>query len=439
MPRQKVIELLNKQKIVENMLRNQAMRHHDLVENVVHKQHLAELQAILLRLSAAEIGKILETLSINDAQLLWEQVHKEREEDILWEISDSLREQLVGSREPQFDKGQINAYELINGQVRIVDITCRNDLEAIKPIWVDLLHASKSERRGISRYYGLELPDPDELTDLEVSARFYVEENDEIHLHSNFLLDREGESRSVPVAFVMHTNILFTVRNEELPVFRLQRLRARNQPGYFADCKDLLLDLYRADVEYSADALEDSYAALRQVGQTVLSEIVTDTDATRILAAITVEEDRNGLIRSNMLDTQRAVSFLMRGKFLSQAQSDEVNQILRDIQSLNSHTAFLFEKINFLMDATVGFINVNQNQRVSQLTVLGVVFAPLNILAGIGGMSEFSMMTQGISWPVAYGALLVGMVLAGWMTFVALRFIENRKTKNKLSASRLRK
>ena len=71
---QSVIELLNKQKIVESMLHNQPMRRHDLVETVVHKQHLAELQAILGRLPAAEIGKTIETLPIEDARLLWAQV-----------------------------------------------------------------------------------------------------------------------------------------------------------------------------------------------------------------------------------------------------------------------------------------------------------------------------------------------------------------------------
>lgn len=58
------------------------------------------------------------------------------------------------------------------------------------------------------------------------------------------------------------------------------------------------------------------------------------------------------------------------------------------------------------MDAIIGFININQNRRVSQLPVFGVVFMPINILAGIGGMPEFSMMTQGIPWPISYGASL---------------------------------
>ena len=308
----------------------------------------------------------------------------------------------------------MNAFELVDGRLRQVAIDRRKDLERVRPIWIDLLNATKAERAYVGAHFGLELPDPGEITDLEVSSRFHVEENGDIHLHSNFLLDREGSSRSVPVAFILHDGILFSMRNEELPVFRLQRRRARTNPGYVSDCKDLLLDLYGADVEYSADSLEDVYATLGKVGRQVLSEKMSDVEAAAILADIAQEEDLNGRIRSDILDTQRALSFLLRCKVLSSSQFDDTRQVLRDIESLNSHTAFLFDKINFLMDATIGFININQNRRVNQLTAFGVVFMPINILAGIGGMSEFSMMTQALPWPLAYGSFVVAMGLIGW-------------------------
>jgi magnesium transporter len=249
------------------------------------------------------------------------------------------------------------------------------------------------------------------------------------------LLDREGESRSVPVAFILHDGVLFSLRNAELPVFRLQRRRALTQPGYVSDCYDLLLDLYGADVEYSADSLEDIYATLGEVGRKVLSEKVSDEEAAAILADIAQEEDLNGRIRSNILDTQRALSFLIRCKIISSGQFDDSKQILRDVESLNSHTSFLFDKINFLMDATIGFININQNRRVSQLTFFGVVFMPLNILAGVGGMSEFSMMTQGVPWPIAYGSFVGGLGLIGWTTYVALKHFENRKARSSAKAA----
>ena len=163
----------------------------------------------------------------------------------------------------------------------------------------------------------------------------------------------------------------------------------------------------------------------------MLSETISDAEAAAILGDIAEEEDLNGRIRSNILDTQRAINFLMRGKILSPAQFDDAKQILRNIESLNSHTSFLFDKINFLMDATIGFININQNKRINQLTVFGVVFMPINILAGMGGMSEFSMMTQGIPWPIAYGVFLLGSSLVGVATYVALKHFEKKPLKSK--------
>lgn len=432
---EKITELLNKQKLVEGVVHNQNVPHRDLVETIVHRQHLAELLDLMSRLPTGEIGNILETLPMEDATLLWKQIPEERKNDLLWEISDALRVQLVGSREPGFSESQLNAFELIDGRLRQVTIASRKDIEGLHPIWIDLLNITKAERAYVGEHFGLELPDPGDASDLEVGSSFHVEENNEIHFHSNFLLDREGNSRSVPVAFILHDGILFSVRNEELPVFRLQRRRARTQPGYVTDCHDLLIDLYGADVEYSADSLEGIYTTLRKVGRQVLSEMISDREAAAILADIAEEEDLNGCIRSNILDTQRALNFLMRCKILSQSQFEDTKQTLRNIESLNSHTAFLFDKINFLMDATIGFININQNRRVSQLTVFGVVFMPLNILAGVGGMSEFSMMTQGVPWPIAYGSFVVGMGLIGWATYVALKHSENRKLKNRGRAS----
>jgi magnesium transporter len=425
----KVSELLKKQRRVENMVHGQSMPRHDMVETLVHRQHSVELQNFIAQTPSEEIGAILEALPADDAALFWLQVPETRQNEVLWEVSDACRERLVGNREPAFDAKQMNAFELREGRLQQISIDSRKNLDGIRPVWIDLINATKAERSYVGAHFGLLLPDPGDITELEVSTRFHVEESGDVHLHSNFLLDREGNSRSVPVVFIVHQGILFSLRNEDLPVFRLQRRRAGTQPGYVSDCNDLLMDLYGADVEYSADSLEDIYTTLGKVGRQVLSEAISDREAAAILGDIAEEEDLNGRIRSNILDTQRAINFLIRCKTLGPVQIDDAKQILQNIESLNSHTSFLFDKINFLMDATIGFININQNKRVNQLTVFGVVFMPINILAGVGGMSEFSMMTQGIPWPLAYGGFLLGAAVVGSLTWVALKHFENRQAK----------
>jgi magnesium transporter len=431
---QEVQRLLSRRRLIESLVSRQEMPRHQLVESVVHRENLGQLGQLLNSLDPVEVARILEALSSEDRLLAWEQLKKDRLDSVLLLLLDDVREELVNSSSHHGENVSLNAFELHEGRLRQVSVTRKADLARIKPIWVDLLAPSPEVRFWVGEYFGLTLPDPDSLTDLEASARFYVEDNGEIHLHSDFLLDTEGQSQNVAVAFILHRDILFSVRKEELPVFRLQRLRARTQPGYVTEGKDVLLDLYAADAEYSADALEGVYAELETSGKRVLNPQVTDDDAAQILSEIARSEDLNGRIRRNVMDTRRAVSFLMRGKFLSPTQQEEARQIVRDIESIDGHTTFLFGKVNFLMDATVGFININQNRRVSKLTSLSVVFLPINILAGIGGMSEWTMMADdaGIGWPVAYAGFIAAAVLIGWGTYQVLRLVEAQQVKRLL-------
>jgi magnesium transporter len=81
-----------------------------------------------------------------------------------------------------------------------------------------------------------------------------------------------------------------------------------------------------------------------------------------------------------------------------------------------------------LMDARASIVSNNLNTLMKQLTVINLVFMPLNVLASIGGMSEYSMMTHGIPWPIAYGCFMVGLLAIGWLTYLVLRTFERRAT-----------
>jgi magnesium transporter len=123
----------------------------------------------------------------------------------------------------------------------------------------------------------------------------------------------------------------------------------------------------------------------------------------------------NGRIRRNMMDTRRAVSFLMRGRLLNAEQFEEARQILRDIESLDGHTAFLFDKINFLMDATVGFININQNKIIKIFSVASVAFLPPTLIASIYGMN-FKVLPE-LDWNLGYPLSLTLMLISAVTPF----------------------
>ena len=403
-----VRELLARQKLVDELTDRPDTPRHEPGEEAVDAQPMVELRALLERMPLDGIAQIIEKLDPEERLAVWHQVRVERGEAILEILSDEVREDLICESHLRNEKTSVTAFELRNGRLSQINVTTPYDLKCLKPIWIDLVAPTPEIRAWVGRFYDVQLPNPSNLTDLEASARFYVEDNGEVHLHSDFLLDTKDESRNVAVALILHHDVLFSVRTEELPVFRLQRLRARTQPGYVTDGKDVLLDLYAADVEYSADALEDVYAALEVVSRHVLGTEVTDDEAAKILADIASEEDLNGRIRRNVHDTRRAVSFLVRGKSLSPSQIDDARQILRDIESLDGHTSFLFGKINFLMDATVGFININQNKIIKIFSVASVALLPPTLIASIYGMN-FQYMPE-LNQPWGYPAALVLMV-----------------------------
>jgi magnesium transporter len=318
----------------------------------------------------------------------------------------------------------LNIFTLANGRLVQEEIESLEELSKFQPIWVDLESPTLDEKRWIKQYYGLSIPEDAMDEDIEESARFYEEDNGELHIRSDFLIADEDEPRTVRCAFILNQHnadlrsrgVLFSIHDEDVPVFRLLRLRARRAPGLLEDAKEVLLKLFDADAEYSADTLENIYDKLEIAGKLVLSGDVTDAMAGEVLGAIARQEDLNGRIRRNVMDTRRAVSFMMRSKMLNAEQFEEARQILRDIDSLDSHTEFLFEKINFLMDATVGFIYINHNKIIKIFSVASVALLPPTLIASLYGMNFQYMpeLSQTWGYPYALALMVASAVVPMW-------------------------
>lgn len=319
----------------------------------------------------------------------------------------------------------LNIFTLANGRLFQEEIESLEELSQFQPIWVDLESPTLEEKRWVAQYFGLSIPADAMDEDIEESARFYEEDNGDLHIRSDFLITSEEGSKTVRVAFIINQHnadlksrgVLFSIREEDLTVFRLLRLRARRMPGLIEDAKDVLLKLFDTDAEYSADALEGIHDALEETSKQVLAGNVTDQIAGVVLANIARQEDMNGRIRRNVMDTRRALSFMMRSKMLGQDQYEEARQILRDIDSLDSHTAFLFDKINFLMDATVGFININQNKIIKIFSVASVALLPPTLIASVYGMNMAIPEVQTLghaAYPYALALMIASALVPMW-------------------------
>jgi magnesium transporter len=254
----------------------------------------------------------------------------------------------------------------------------------------------------------LDLPEVDEMGEIEASARYFVDQAG-IHVHSLFVTQSEGRHSTSSVACILQAERLITIRDTELADFRLLRMRARRGQVRSHSPAELLVTLLEQKVENLADNLEDIHRNLEKTSYLVLEEVGSDLE--EAIDQLARSEDSNGKIRLCLTDTQRAISFLQRHLRNETELQETCREITRDIDTLMAHTTFLFDKINFLMDSTQGFINIEQNQIIKIFSIAAVVFLPPTLVASIYGMNFQSM--PELSWMMGYPWALGLMVLSG--------------------------
>ncbi|MDT8311710.1 MAG: magnesium/cobalt transporter CorA [Methylophaga sp.] len=301
----------------------------------------------------------------------------------------------------------LRLYKIALGRIQEISVTDVLTVDLLKQAdWIDALEPDEDERALLATLFSDEVPDVEDVEEIEASARCFVDQ-DGLHVHSMFLSASEGRHHTVSVALILQSGRLIAIRDDELSDFRLLRLRARRGQVNCHTPTALLVTLLEQKVENHADTLEDIHRQLEKVSHFVLEEENSDLeDAIDQLAKL---EDSNGKMRLCLMDTQRDISFLLRHLPQVEEYRDTLYEILRDLETLMSHTTFLFDKINFLMDSTQGFINIKQAQIIKTFSIAAVVFLPPTLIASIYGMN-FNVMPE-LSWQFGY-PLAIGMMIA---------------------------
>lgn len=275
-------------------------------------------------------------------------------------------------------------------------------------LWVDVYEPTEDERETLNTILRAELPESDDVEEIEFSAR-YFQDSAGLHVHSLFLSPAEGRHTTVTVAFILQPQRLITVREGELVDFRLLRMRARRGQVFAASPQELLINIFEQKVENLADVLEDIHRKLEDVSHLVLED--NDSELEDAIDKLAKLEDSNGKVRLCLMDTQRSISFMQRHLREHFELQETAREIKRDVDTLMSHTAFLFDKINFLMDSTQGFISIEQSQVIKTFSIAAVVFLPPTVVASVYGMN-FDLMPE-LHWKFGYLWALGIMILAG--------------------------
>jgi magnesium transporter len=280
-------------------------------------------------------------------------------------------------------------------------------------VWIDLIQPSYEERISTEEICEIELQTRQEIEEIEVSSRYFEEDNVVIN-NSHFLIRYDGEFRREPVSFIIKNNVLISYRNAELRTFAEMYKRTEYSSKIY-DAFHLFLTILEIRIDLDADLIEYVVKEIASITPTVVNNQLSED----VLMQISKHQEETMLIRENIVDKQRVLSSILKSDIFPTDLHDRVRIMLKDIGSLLDYTAFSFQRLDYLQNTILGLINIEQNKIIKIFTVATVVFMPPTLIASIYGMN-FEFMPE-LKWQIGYPLSLVFMLFSASITIFIFR------------------
>ena len=313
----------------------------------------------------------------------------------------------------------IRAYSTQNGRLHGIENPLTHLGEAL---WIDLLSPTHEEEAAVESALGVSIPTRDEMEEIEVSSRLY---QDDGAVFMTAILPAQTDSANVlvaPVTFVLTADRLVTVRYHDPRVFHTFPQRAEKAAIAGTHFQLVLIGLLEAIVERLADVLERGARDIDGISHSVFERNGAEPSKPRnfqeVLEAVGRKADLLSHVRDSLVTFERLFGFF--SQTITPRGSDptvraRVKSLVRDGRSLSAHASSLSEKNTFLLDATLGMINIEQNAIIKMFSVAAVVLLPPTLVASVYGMN-FEHMPE-LRWLLGYPAALVLMVLSAIVPF----------------------
>ncbi len=289
-------------------------------------------------------------------------------------------------------------------------------------VWYDLVRPTDTERAEVERMTGLRVPVQAELSEIESSSRLSTE-NGVLYLSAPLhTLDASGEPQTSAMGFVLSDKHLLTVRFTEAKA--IEGYTARFGQGSVAPCSvAAFLGLLEAIVDRLADVLEQIGVDLDMISRRIFggketTPAKTDAQLRATLRTVGRAGERLSGLRDSLLGIQRIVLFSgeAASEWIPKEQRPRLKTLRQDTVSLADYDVQLSNKVQFLLDATLGFISIEQNNGIKVLTVVSVVGVPPTLVASIYGMN-FKWIPE-LQWEYGYFYGLVVIVLSAVVPLV---------------------
>lgn len=285
-------------------------------------------------------------------------------------------------------------------------------------VWIDLLKATPEEVATLEKTLGIALPTREEMREIESTSRLYCEDGARF-MTTPMLFSTESESpESTEVSFVLVRRFLLTIRDVEPQSFR--QTAAMFSRRVSASRDQVFVSLIEAIIDRQADLLERLSKETEELSQRIFRRVPRAKESESNLREAIFQLGRSGNLiareRDCIVSLSRLVQYAGHEDFDDAGDGPtspiypRLKPVSRDLQSLSEFAGFLSSKVNFMLDATLGLINIEQNSIVKIFSVAAVIFLPPTLVASIYGMN-FDILPE-LRWHLGYPFSICLMIIS---------------------------
>ncbi len=315
-----------------------------------------------------------------------------------------------------------------NKIIRNADTELFDDLGFDDILWIDMVQPTIKEQKAVENFMEISLQTKQQVEEIESTSKYSETEN-AIISNSNFFIPIDGESFDVePVSFILsNEGVLVSVRQANMRTFREAEKRLQMSYRSFSTGYHILISLLEVRIDFDADLVELVGRQISTLSKEITKEDSIDKD---VIHRISTLQERTMTLRENIFDRQRVLSGILRSERFPNDIYPRLQLMIKDVNSLISHTDFSFQRLDYIQDAALGLINIEQNEIVKIFSIAAVIFLPATLIASIYGMNFHIMpeldwaftLPNGWTIPLGYIFALFLMVVVSGATFGYFRY-----------------
>ena len=250
-------------------------------------------------------------------------------------------------------------------------------------LWIDLLNPTIKEQKAVDVLMEISLQTKQQVEEIESTSKYSETEN-AIISNSNFFVPTGDSFVVQPVSFIIsNEGVLVSVRTAEFRTFREAEKRLQMSYRSFSTGYHLFISLLEVRIDYDADLVEMIAKQVAALSKDINSE---DSIDKKVIHRINALLESTMLLRENIFDRQRVLSGILRSERFPNDIYPRLQLMIKDVNSLINHADFSFQRLDYIQDAALGLINIEQNEIVKIFSVAAVIFMPATLVASIYGM-----------------------------------------------------